>query len=61
MKNKALSVILFCILCILILSSCSDAFLRAMANMVIVRFGVKDGIDFWEWISAFYNLAGNID
>lgn len=30
------------------------------ANMVIVRFGVKDGVDFWKWISAFYNLAGNI-
>ena len=27
------------------------------ADMVIVRFGEKDGIDFWEWISRFYDSA----
>ena len=27
------------------------------SELVIVRFGEKDGIDFWKWISAFYNLA----
>ena len=27
------------------------------ADLVIVRFGEKDGIDFWKWISAFYDLA----
>jgi len=27
------------------------------ANLVIVRFGREDGIDFWRWISAFYETA----
>ena len=27
------------------------------SNMVIVRFGAEDGIDFWKWISVFYDLA----
>ncbi len=27
------------------------------SELVIVRFGEKDGIDFWKWISSFYNLA----
>ena len=27
------------------------------ANLVIVRFGEKDGIDFWKWISVFYDLG----
>ena len=30
------------------------------SNTVIVRFGRKDGIDFWKWISAFYDLAGRL-
>ena len=27
------------------------------ANLVLVRFGEKDGIDFWKWISVFYDFA----
>lgn len=27
------------------------------SNMVAVRFGERDGIDFWKWISVFYDLS----
>jgi len=30
------------------------------SNLVIVRFGREDGIDFWRWISAFYEIASVI-
>ena len=32
-------------------------YISPQSDLVIVRFGEKDGIDFWEWISAFYDLA----
>ena len=32
-------------------------YISKKADIVIVRFGEKDGIDFWDWISAFYDLA----
>lgn len=32
-------------------------YISPQADLVIVRFGKKDGIDFWNWISAFYDLA----
>lgn len=32
-------------------------YISPKSNMVIVRFGERDGIDFWKWISVFYDLA----
>lgn len=32
-------------------------YISPQADLVIVRFGKKDGIDFWNWISAFYDLS----
>ena len=32
-------------------------YISPQADLVIVRFGKKDGIDFWNWISAFSDLA----
>lgn len=35
-------------------------YISPQADLVIVRFGKKDGIDFWNWISAFYDLSTKI-
>ncbi|MCR5061892.1 MAG: beta-lactamase family protein [Treponema sp.] len=32
-------------------------YISKKTDMVIVRFGEKDGIDFWDWISKFYDLV----
>lgn len=32
-------------------------YISPKSNMVAVRFGEKDGIDFWKWISVFYDLS----